>query len=402
MNFSIFNILVIRDYYPSSNNPSSSIWVHNQVKSISLNGFTPLVVSPTPINPLKKVMKKKFSLYDFPENNITNYENIAIIRPAYIKIPNNILISLTLSNLSRCLNKFGSLENIKLIHAHFGQNGIAAIKLKNRLNVPLITSFYGYDSGRLGEKYKPFYKELIKNGDLFLALSNDMKSDLITLGFPEKKIIIHHLGIDLHLFNPCDADKEKFILLTVARLDEVKGIEYVLKGLSLFLEKYPDQKDKIQYRIIGGGVYEKVIKSLIIELKLNENVFLFNNLVNSNSRGIVLDEIKKCDVFTLCSFITTDKAKEGTPIVLMEAQSCGKPCIATHHAGIPEIVVNEKTGILVKEKSPEGIFEALKNLYFNSNLRKYYGINARLYMYEEFNQEIQMKKLYQLYSNITK
>ena len=121
-----------------------------------------------------------------------------VIRPAYIKIPKNKFLSFNFKNLSKAINSsISNKESFSLIHAHFGQNGVGALSLKKKLNIPLVTSFYGYDSGRLSYLFKPFYKELIINGDMFLVLSEDMKKDLLNLGFPSDKIKVQHLGINL-------------------------------------------------------------------------------------------------------------------------------------------------------------------------------------------------------------
>lgn len=395
-----YDILEIRDYYSSKNNPSGSTWVYDQVLSLSKTGYSPLVISPTPVIPLKRIFKNKFRLYDSPSIRIEDYKGTKVIRPPYFKIPNNKFVGLTLRNLSNCIGKYGNCEGIKLIHAHFGQNGVAALELKEKLNVPLITSFYGYDSGRLGKIYRPHYKELIWGGDVFLALSQDMKKDLMKLGFPAEKIIIHHLGVDFDFFNTGNIKTDKFTLLSVARLDPAKGIQYIIRAFKKFLERNPNEQLKIQYKIVGGGVYEKELKLLVKELQIESNVVFINNLVLPNSREIVINEMKKCDIFLLCSFTPTDGSKEGTPVVLMEAQACGKPCIATFHAGIPEVVINNKTGILTHEKDVNEIVNAIERLYFNDLIRHQYGGNANNHIGREFNNKKQMENLAGLFNSL--
>jgi colanic acid/amylovoran biosynthesis glycosyltransferase len=395
-----YNILHVRDYFPSVNNPSSSTWVYDQVICLQQKGYKPLVISPTPINPLKKIFKKKYQLYDVPSNSLEIYRDTHVIRPPYLKFPNNRLVGVTLKNLSNCIFKYGNLPGIKLIHAHFGQNGVAALPLKRNLRVPLITSFYGYDSGRLAEVYKPYYQDLIKEGDIFLALSQDMKNDLLSLGFPEDKIIVHHLGVNLNKFTQSDGVKKDYVLLlTVARLDKVKGIQYVIEALRLLFANNPQFKKCIKYNIVGGGNYERQLKDLVKKYKLEQNIFFINNLIRPNSREIVQEQMQSCDVFLLCSFSPANGGKEGTPVVLMEAQACGKPCIATRHAGIPEIIIENKTGLLVEEKNADAIADDIQKLVAEKDLHNLFSHNARHHIEQEFNQNKQMQRLKQLYDD---
>jgi colanic acid/amylovoran biosynthesis glycosyltransferase len=396
-----FDVLEIRDYYPSINNPSTSTWVYNQVKSLQESGHNPLVISPTPINPLRKVLKSKFRLYDTPSTQIEEYLGTRVIRPPYIKIPKNTLVGFNLWNLSRCIEKYGFYKGIKLIHAHFGQNGYGALALKEKINVPLITSFYGYDSGELAEKFSPYYKQLILKGDLFLALSKDMKKDLLKLGFPEKKIMIHHLGVNTELFIPVSKVKDgKFTFLTVARLDKFKGVHIVIDAFNQLLKKIKAGNNEVELRIVGGGNYEHMLKKQVAELKIVDYVKFINNLILPNSREIVINEMQNCDVFILASYTLNNRIKEGTPVVLMEAQSCGKPCISTTHAGIPEIIIDQMTGEIVPENSVDGILNAMLKLYRSESICSNYSQNSRKNILDNFNHFKQMEELKAIYDRV--
>jgi colanic acid/amylovoran biosynthesis glycosyltransferase len=389
-----FNILAIRDYYPSYQNPTNSTWVFHQVKELQKRGFIPLVLAPVPYIPLRRLCNLN-SKYEKPCKDIDNYENTAVIRPGYIKIPHNKLTWFTLKQLEKVIFKYGNIKSLELIHAHFGQNGIAAIKLKKELKIPLITSFYGYDTGRLAKHFLPYYQPLIKEGDLFLVLSEDMKKDLINLGFPPEKTLIHHLGVDTDEFNiNRNYSKDNYFkLLTIARLDEGKGVHIVLKALQLLFDIQPSMKQIIKYSIVGGGAYEDNLKQFVNEYNLSDNVEIINNLGVKNGREIVKEQLRNSDIFILCSYQTTRGTKEGTPVVLMEAQSCGLPCIATKHAGIPEIVIDGKTGILVREKCAEEICQAIIFLYTHKEVMESMKIQARQHIIKNFNQSVQMDKL---------
>jgi colanic acid/amylovoran biosynthesis glycosyltransferase len=389
-----YDILEIRDYYSSKNNPSSSTWVYDQAFGLSKMGYNPLVISPTPLIPFRRFFKEKFRLYDFPSKEIEDYKGTQVIRPPYIRIPKLIFVGLTLRNLSKCIERYGNIQSIKLIHAHFGQNGYAALKLKEKLKVPLITSFYGYDSGRLGTIYKPHYKELIKKGDLFLVLSQDMKKDLLKLGFPEKRIVIHHLGIDLEKFSINNKDfNDVFIFSTVCRLDKSKGVHFVIEAFNNFLRTNNNSQNNYHLRVVGGGFYEKKLKNLVKRYNLQNKVHFINNLIMPNAREIVLNEMKDCNVFILASYSPKKNLKEGTPIVLMEAQACGKPCISTSHAGIPEVVIDKVTGFIVKEASVNEIEKCMHIFANEPELYSRYSISAREHIEEKFNQKVQMVEL---------
>jgi colanic acid/amylovoran biosynthesis glycosyltransferase len=389
-----YDILEIRDYYSSNNNPSSSTWVYDQVLSLSKMGYNPLVISPTPVIPFKRIFRNKFRLYDSPSVEIEDYKGTHVLRPPYFRIPRQVFVGFTLRNLSHCIEKYGSREGIKIIHAHFGQNGFAALKLKDKLNVPLITSFYGYDSGRLAGTYKPFYKALIKKGDLFLVLSHDMKNDLLKLGFPEEKILIHHLGIDINRFSVINnVSDDFFIFSTVCRLDKSKGVHFVIEAFHDFLKADNNSQYNYQLRIVGGGYYENKLKKLVKRYNLQSRVHFINNLIMHNAREIVLDEMKKCNVFILASYCSKRGLKEGTPIVLMEAQACGKPCISTSHAGIPEVVKDKVSGFIVEEASVNEIEKYMHVLAKDAEIYSRFSISARKHIEEKFNQKVQMERL---------
>ncbi len=357
-----------------------------------------MVVSPTPYIPSFIRSFNRYYLYPQYSKDVINYKGTAVVRPPYFKIPNNKFLSLNFKNLSKAIDScIVEPDSISLIHAHFGQNGIGALRLKNRIKVPLITSFYGYDSGRLSKLFKPYYRPLIENGDIFLALSKDMKKDLINIGFPSEKIVIHHLGIDLNKFNPSlNQNNRKFTFLVVARLDEGKGVQDTINAFNLI------HNSNMELIILGDGPYRNKLINLCRKLNLHNKVKFINNFKSKNPRRTVLNHIRKCDVFLLTSFTNKLKSKEGTPVVLMEAQACGKACISTIHAGIPEVVVNNKTGFLVKERDVEGISIKMNLLYNDRKLLKNMGEHACLHIKDNFNHKIQIQRLCNIYTGSMK
>ena len=392
----MYDILHIRDYYPSPENPASSPWVYDQVRAVQDFGLKPLVISPTPYVPAFLRSRGRFYLYPRWHFNVKTWEQTDVIRPMYLKLPTQSATALNLYNLSRSITKsLPRSVSPSLIHAHFGQNGFAALNLKQKLKVPLVTSFYGYDVGRLGSKFSFFYQKLIPAGERFLVLSTDMQNDLLALGFPAERIRIHHLGIDLDQFSLKPRSEDgKFIFLIVARLVKSKGAQDVIRAFHRI--RKPDQ----QLRIVGDGIFKANLEALAGSLGLQDQVRFINNFKTDNPRQVVIDEMQRCDVAMLTSFSPPNGAKEGTPVVLMEAQACGKPCISTIHAGIPEVVIDTVSGFLVKERDIDGIAERMQQFYCNRDLVRQMGMQGRKHVEEEYNQQIQMKRLVELYREL--
>ena len=412
MNKEIFAFHV-RDNYPDKFHPSTSIFIHNQVKGLQELGLSNLVISPQPYIPksalikmsrvplLKKILTPSMTKYHSESNTaIEYYEGVPVLRPVFFKFPSQYLIDFSFNSLSSAITKASSFNSAKIIHAHFGQNGAASLDLKRRLNIPLVTSFYGYDTGRLSKDFGKAYGMLQKQGDLFLALSEDMKKDLINLGFPKDRVVVHHLGVDIDKYSFSKLENNKFTFLSLARLQKGKGIQFTIMALkNLVSEHY-----NTELRIVGSGPYQYSLKSLVRKLDLEGHVKFIDNMSSPNSREIVRKEMSQCDVFVLPTYTTKVSGgfrKEGTPVVLMEAQSCSKPCISTDHAGIPEVIVDSETGFIVKEKDLVGLESKMRLLIQDKTLLKEMGSKARVHIKQNFNHKIQIERLFEIYKKLT-
>lgn len=390
-----YDVLAIREYFPSNESPSSSTWVFNQTFKIQEFGIKPIVLSPTVSIPsiIKPLLKTKHYQKSKPNNCIENYKGVDVIRPRFIKLPSKYFLNFNLYNLKNIITKTGLTFNVNIIHSHFGHAGVASIRLKEKLKKPLITSFYGFDLGSDKKRLEIHYKKLAENGDLFLTLSSDMTKDLINLGFPENKIKTHHLGVNLQEFKPVEKkENETFVFLIVATFVKKKGIKYAIQAFRKFKTMY--KTNKCVLKIVGDGVEKYNLQALAGNV---DDIIFINNFECQNPRETVLNEMQNCDVFVLTSI--TDIDKEGTPVALMEAQACGKPCISSFHAGIPEVVINKHTGLLAHEKDIDEIVNSMSLLYFDHEMRKTYGENALKHISREFNNEIQTKKLYEIYNS---
>jgi colanic acid/amylovoran biosynthesis glycosyltransferase len=287
-------------------------------------------------------------------------------------------------------------ESVAILHAQYGREGLYSIHLKEKTKIPLITNFRGWDASTIPTQNPRIYDRLFEIGDLFLVRSNDMKKDLIKLGCPEKKLRVHHSAIDLDKFEfrprkPVDKNENIRILL-VGRFTETKGIPYALSAVAKVKKKYKN----IVFTIIGDGILKPQIKNLVKKLNLMNEVRLLGFVPHNQ----VIKEMLNSHIFILPSLTDRKGEKEGTANVFAEAQATGMPTIGTYHAGIPEVVLDGKTGFLVKEKDADELAKKLEYLIEHQDLWEIFGKNGRKHVEREFNIKIQTKKLEKIYDEI--
>jgi len=284
-----------------------------------------------------------------------------------------------------------------IIHCHFGPVGNRAAVLKEfGIKAKLIVTFHGYDLSRyLLTHGSSVYEELFNYGDLFLPISEHWKKKLMEIGCDEKKIVVHRMGIDVHRFEYREKKRisgEPVRLLTIGRLTEKKGQDYVIKSLS----ELSNKGYNFVYTIAGAGPHEEHLKSLAVSLGLGEKV----NFTGPVSRDMAIELYNRGDVFVLASVTAADGDQEGIPVVLMEAMACGLPVVSTLHTGIPELVEDGNSGFLVPEKDCKALTERLEYLIKNPQLWSEMGKCGHDFVHKNYEIKTLTQMLLEIYKDV--
>ena len=296
-------------------------------------------------------------------------------------------------------------KHAKLIHAHFGVEGIYALKLANTLQIPLITTFHGFDATtslaaliKSGSpswiNYARLRSKLAREGDLFLCVSNFIRKRVLELGFPPEKTHVHYIGIDSKAIQPRPPEKELPIVLHVARLVEKKGTEYLIKAFKDVNKKAPHTK----LLIIGEGPLRGQLESLVDKLELKKCI----TFAGAQSHSQVLAHMQESAMLVLPSVYSKTGDAEGLGMVLLEAAAYGLPLIGTEHGGIPEVVIEGETGYLVPERDENALAEKIITLMSNQQERFRMGRNARKLIESSFDIHVQTEKLEAFYEEVLK
>lgn len=261
-------------------------------------------------------------------------------------------------SLARTVSVLAREDPFDIVHCHYGNVGLHYAPAACVWNAPLVVSFYGYDcSSYPRERGVRVYDPLFAAADAIISLSDHMDARLRSLGCPPALLRRVPLSIDPMAHPTVSSDRrpgEPVRLLTVARLTEKKGIEDALRGLALL----GDEPPRIRYDVIGDGPLRPALESLAATLGVSERVRFLGAL---GERG-VQDALCAADIFVLPSVTAANGDEEGTPTVLLEAGWARLPVLATRHAGIPEVVRDGESGILIPERDPSALAAAIRDL----------------------------------------
>lgn len=234
-----------------------------------------------------------------------------------------------------------------------------------------------------------FYKSVLNKFDYIFSVSKFTKNILINQGIKKKIIVLHPSVSKVKRISSATArkklgfKKEWLMLLSVGRLIKRKGQDKVIQVLPKLLKKHPNLK----YVIVGSGPEKKSLTTLVNKSNLSENVLFVDDVPD--------DELpfyySASDIFVLpCDFIKPNDI-EGFGIVFLEANSYGLPSIGGNSGGVPETIIEGKTGLLVNPKSKTDLIKKINYLVEHPEFRK------KIYL---FNKKIKVPSRIKIFSFI--
>lgn len=286
-------------------------------------------------------------------------------------------------------------KEYSLIHTHFISDAAFFHPITKHTNLPKVASAYGYDVSEFPRRYfglgKRYLAKVFEDYDLVLAMSDDMKNDLIQAGCPDYKIMVHYHGINTAMFSNTERvydDVPVYNLLSVGTICEKKGQHLVVDALNI-LVNHKGVKN-IRYKITGSGPYENLVRKNVKAYGLSDYVSFYGHI---NYGQDLVKQYEAADIFMHPCVTDSHNGKEGIPGVIVEAMSNGLPVITTKHAGIPSIISNYQNGLLLEENNVDQIVSAVIQLTGSSQLRKQLGTTARSYALENLDMHAKARVL---------
>ena len=263
-------------------------------------------------------------------------------------------------------------QHYDVVHCQFGINGFIGAFLKDcNIANRLVVTFHGSDI-TVFPKNEGFdvYRYMFSRADAITAGTSFTKRLLIEHNCPEKKIHVIPAGIRIDNYPNIDFDSnDKKIILSVGRLEEVKGFEYSIKAFALIAQNFPN----LTYIIAGDGSYRNSLQNQINTAHLETRIIL----VGLKSDDEITDLYNKSLLLLAPSIRASNGSEEGQGLVIQEAEMAGLPVIGTLTGGIPDGIIDGKTGFLVPEKDPEAIADKISQIASDNDLRKRMGLEGR-------------------------
>jgi len=312
-----------------------------------------------------------------------------------------VLVPPNLNEIREVLRKGG----FDIVHAHhaFTPTSLLSIAAAKKLGIPAIltnhTIFLISDAGYLWvpTSYILFpFRRYISKADRVIAVSKTA-AEFIGHFTTQERIIVIPNGVDIDRFRPIDSDAANssafFVtekdptILYVGRLVHRKGVHILLRAMPYVLEAFP----RAQLLIAGNGYMYGFIKLLIKRLNIEDNVKLLGFVPDKE-----LPELYNLsDVFVLPSLYS-----ESFGITLLEAMASGKPIVASKVGGIPEVVENGWTGILVRRGNEKDLADAIIKILTDHSLAETLASNARKLVEERYSWSIVTEEIESVYKEV--
>ncbi|NKB58171.1 MAG: glycosyltransferase [Alphaproteobacteria bacterium] len=352
-------ILTFSTLFPNAAQPVHGVFVENRLRHLLADGGVQAhVVAPVPWFPLRSPIFGHYA--DFAKvPKIEHRHGLTIHHPRFPLIPK---IGTNLAPL--CIYAFvkpfiaGLIRDgleFDLIDSHyFYPDGVAAAMLGRAFGKPVTITARGTDLNLLPEY--PIPRRQIKwaadKAQGLITVCQALKDELVDLEVPPDKVRVLRNGVDLEMFKPVERAPARDRLGLTGRTLLSVGLLIERKGHNLIIEALPKLPDTTLL-IAGDGPERAALERLARDRGVADRV-RFLGRVGHNDLGQIYGAV---DALVLAS------SREGWANVLLEAMACGTPVVASNVWGTPEIVAEPAAGVLMAERTPAALADAVEQLF---------------------------------------
>ncbi|MEU4215175.1 glycosyltransferase [Actinoplanes sp. NPDC026623] len=280
-----------------------------------------------------------------------------------------------------------------VVHAHFGGDGWLISRAAVELRIPLVITVHGQDvtrqpnaPGPRGLRYRRNLRTAFRRASLVIAVSGHLRQQAIALGADPAKVKVHHIGVPAPRVAPAPA--RIWDVLFVGRFVAKKGIDDLIEALGLLTGVRP------RALFVGAGPLHDAMRARAAGLGLDAT------FLGAQDPAAVARIMATSKIFVSPSKTAPDGDAEGLPTTILEAARVGLPTVSTRHSGIPEAVIDGRTGLLGTEGDRTALARNIERLLADEPLRERLGRQARRHAEAYFDLGTQTRLLEELYDSV--
>ncbi|WP_339895254.1 glycosyltransferase [uncultured Algibacter sp.] len=283
-------------------------------------------------------------------------------------------------------------NKIDKVLIEYGTHAYHLLPVLKRINIPFAIHFHGYDASlKRTIKQCNYYKDLFEIADSVIAVSKKMEEMLLQIGCP-KNILVYNVYGPHPEFLQVQAKFNKKQFIAIGRFTNKKAPYYTIMAFKEVLNKHPGAK-----LLMGGdGELLNTCKNLVNHYNIAQNVIFLGVITPDVFRGYLSESL----AFVQHSITADNGDMEGTPLAVLESSAAGLPIISTYHAGIPDVVIHEETGLLSNEHDVKTISTHMQQLLDNLDYAKTLGEQGKNNIKTNFSMERHINKLQNILEEI--
>ena len=294
------------------------------------------------------------------------------------KKPYNFIIETT---LIKSLKK----HKIDVVLVEYGPHAYWLTPFIKKAGLPMVVHFHGFDASikEIVEKHEK-YRDVFEYASKVIAVSRKMEEMLLEMGCPREKLVYNVYGPQPE-FIAVEPDFSKKQFVAIGRFTDKKAPYYTILAFKKAVENHPDAK----LIMAGEGQLLNTCKNLVKHFGIEEQVE-FPGVINPERYRELLSE----SLGFVQHSITADTGDmEGTPLAILEASVAGLPVISTIHAGIPDVIVDGKTGLLCEEHDVAGMADNMLKILNNVSYAQELGGAGKRHILDHFSMERHIESL---------
>lgn len=333
-------------------------------------------------------------LYDFDKtqfSGLSNFKSYAMKFDSSLNYFDKKFSKLIYLTVVGKIKKILKDEKPDILHAHYASSfGLLGALCKFH---PFIISVWGSDVFEFPHSSfiaKRILKYNLSKADYVMATSNALAKE--AKQYCTKDIIVTPFGVDTDVFNINKKqtlfNKGDIVIGAIKTFEKVYGIEYLINAFAIATYKFPERPLKLV--LVGKGSCENEYRTLVKDLGIEQKT-LFAGYVN---------HAEIASYYNSLDILVVPSVRESFGVSVLEASACGLPVIATNTGGLPEVVLDNVTGIIVPVQNANAIADAIERLVTDKILCEKLGGNGRKMVEENYKWSDNLAWMIRNYKNI--